>query len=155
MANASSSKAVRIIGILVIVAGALMIVAGATTWFLVRDQLVAENIVIPDDAMAFGGNVVDGPIDAYIQADIINQHALDASGGNTYAELDREDPRRDVVMNASFLRTSLFSSVIAFGVAAFAMGQGLINALIGWGLVKLAPATRVGEAPVAAERPAV
>ena len=28
-------------------------------------------------------------LDAFVQADIINQHALDATGGQTYAELDR------------------------------------------------------------------
>ena len=64
----------------------------------------------------FGGELVDGPLDAYYQADIINQHALEASGGKTYAELDREDPVRATMMNASFLRSSLFTSVIAFGV---------------------------------------
>ncbi len=133
------NKAVRIIGILLLVAGAVMIVAGTVTWFTVRSQLVAENIIIPDDAKAFQGNQVNGPIDAYIQADIINHHALEASGGKTYAELDREDPLRETVMNGSFLRTSLFSSVIAFGVAFFAGGMGILQLLIGWALLKLAP----------------
>ena len=138
-----NTKAVRLIGLLTIIAGFLLIATGTTTWFVVRDQLVAENITIPDDAMAFGGNVVNGPIDAYVQADIINKHALEGSGGLTYAELDREDPARASVMNASFLRTSLFSSVIAFGVAAFAVGVGVLMLLIGWALRKLAPAEAV------------
>jgi hypothetical protein len=137
----SNTKVVRIIGWLALVASAVMIVAGGVTWGIVRGQLVAENIVIPDDAMAFQGNVVDGPLDAYIQADIINHHALDASGGKTYAELDREDPLRATVMNASFLRTSLFSSVIAFGVAFFAIGMGILWGLMGFALLKLAPKT--------------
>jgi hypothetical protein len=52
-------------------------------------------------------------------------------------------------MNASFLRTSLFSSVIAFGVAAFAAGLGLLQILTGWALIKLAPKQAVVEtAPV-------
>lgn len=159
MATATYSKAVRLIGILAIIAGAVMIIAGGVTWMTVRSQLVAENIVIPDDAMAFQGNIVNGPIDAYVQADIINTHALEASGGKTYAELDREDPARATAMNGSFLRTSLFSSVIAFGVAAFAAGIGLLMILMGWALLKLAPktvvvvpapvATKVREDPVA------
>ena len=143
MATATKSKAVRLIGILAILAGALMIVAGGVTWMTVRSQLVAENIVIPDDAIAFQGNVVNGPIDAYVQADIINTHALEASSGKTYAELDREDPIRATVMTGSFLRTSLFSSIIAFGVAAFAAGIGLLQILMGWALLKLAPKTVV------------
>lgn len=141
-----NTKAVRLIGLLAIIAGAVLIIAGGVTWGVVRGQLVAENITIPDDAMAFQGNIVDGPLDAYVQADIINHHALDGSGGKTYAELDREDPARASVMNASFLRTSLFSSVIAFGVAAFAAGMGVLWGLMGFALLKLAPKTPVVEA---------
>ena len=139
MATATTAKPVRLIGFLVIAAGILLIVAGIATWVTVRGQLVAENITIPDDASMYQGNTVNGPLDAFVQADIINKHALEGSGGKTYAELDREDPARASVMNASFLRTSLFSSVIAFGVAAFAMGLGLLQILIGWALLKLAP----------------
>jgi hypothetical protein len=136
-----NTQAVRIVGYLALLAGAVMIIAGGITWGVVRGQLVAENITIPEDAMAFQGNIVDGPLDAYVQADIINHHALEASGGKTYAELDREDPLRTVVMNGSFLRTSLFSSVIAFGVAFFAAGMGILWALMGFALLKLAPKT--------------
>lgn len=135
----ANTKAVRVIGVLAIIAGIVMIIAGGVTWGVVRSQLVAENITIPDDAAMFAGKTVDGPLDAYFQADIINKHALDGSGGKTYAELDREDPARATVMNASFLRTSLFSSIIAFGVAAFAAGVGILNILFGWSLLKLAP----------------
>src|SRR5687768_10308426 len=100
-------KVVRLVGLVAIIAGALLVVAGGATWITVRSQLVAENITIPDDAMAFQGNLVDGPLDAYVQADIINHHALEGSGGLTYAEMDREDPARATLMNASFLRASL------------------------------------------------
>ena len=74
-------KVVRLVGLVAIIAGALLVVAGGATWITVRSQLVAENITIPDDAMAFQGNLVDGPLDAYVQADIINHHALEGSGG--------------------------------------------------------------------------
>jgi hypothetical protein len=42
-------------------------------------------------------------------------------------------------MNGSFLRASLFTSVLAFGVAALAMGLGLVLAAIGLCLRSLAP----------------
>ena len=142
-----NTKAVRVISILLIVAGAVLVAGGAATWITVRSQLVAENITIPDDAMAFGGNVVNGPLDAYVQADIINKHALEGSGGLTYAELDREDPARASVMNGSFLRASLFTSVIAFGVAAFAAGMGVLFVLTGYALRQLAPVTAETTAP--------
>ena len=39
------------------------------------------------------------------------------------AELPQDDPTRETVMNGSFLRASLFTSVVSFGVAAMAMGS--------------------------------
>src|SRR6478736_1512261 len=122
---------IRLSGLAGIVGGILLIVVAVIAWFAVSSQLRAENIVIPDDAIAFQGKVVDGPIDALIQANIIATHALEASGGKTYAELDRDDPLRTTVMNASFLRTSLFTSVVSFGVAAFAAGVGVLMLLFG------------------------
>lgn len=138
-----STKPARVVGVLTMIAGIVLIIAGVTTWVLVRDQLAAENITVSEDAAMFAGEHVDGPLEAYVQADIINQHALEASGGQTYAELDREDPVRETMMNASFLRSSLFTSVIAFGVAAFAAGVGLIFFIIGWALRRLAVAREV------------
>ena len=147
--STANGKSVRLVGLITIIAGILLIVAGGATWTLVRSQLVAENITVADDAAMFGGKIVNGPLDAYYEADIINHHALEGSGGKTYAELDREDPARATVMNASFLRTSLFSSVIAFGVAAFAAGMGVLFILVGYALRKLVPTGAVVSTPVA------
>ncbi len=82
---------------------------------------------------------MNGPLDAYSQAQVIDKHALEATGGKTYAELEQDDPLREVAMNASFLRASLFTSVVAYGVALFAAGMGLMWILMGWSLRRLAP----------------
>jgi hypothetical protein len=132
-----STGSLRVLSIIVIVAGTLLMVAGAITWFVVRDQLAEEKIVVSDDAPFLGGDEVDGPFSAYAQAEAINDHALAASGGLTYAELPQDDPTRDTVMTASFLRASLFTSVVAFGVAAFAFAAGLILILVGWALLRV------------------
>ena len=128
----------RLVGLAGVVGGILLIIVGVVVWVAVSSQLRAENIVIPDDAAAFQGQVVAGPITAYIQADIIQHHALEASGGKTYAELDRDDPVRDTMMNASFLRASLFTSVVSFGVAVFAIGVGVLFILFGAAVRRLA-----------------
>ena len=128
---------VKLSGIIIAVIGAIMFVGGASTWVLIQNQLSAENIVVAEDASSFAGSKVNGPFTAYAQAEIINKHALEASGGKTYAELDREDPVRAVVMNGSFLRASLFTSVLAFGVSAMAMGLGLVQVLGGVALTKV------------------
>ncbi len=139
---------VKTLGLAVIIAGILMMVAGVTTWFVVQGQLSDQKITVAEDAGFLAGDEVDGPFSAYAEADIINKHALEASDGLTYAELDREDPVRETVMNASFLRASLFTSVVSFGVAAMAAGLGVVLVVIGIALRRLAQTatTVVGEA---------
>ena len=139
--SARQGRLIRLIGLAGIIAGMLMIVVAIIAWIAVTNQLRAENITIPDDAPIFAGEVVDGPIDAFVQAGVINMHALEASDGKTYAELDQDDPVRDTVMNASFLRASLFTSVVAYGVALFAAGVGIVLVLFGWALRIFVPAT--------------
>jgi hypothetical protein len=141
-----STGPVRLLGILVMIGGAILVVAGVFTWFVVRDQLSNEKIVVSDDADNFAGQDVNGPFTAYAQASVINKHALEASDGKTYAELDQDDPRRDTVMTASFLRASLFTSVVAFGTAAFAAGMGLLMILVGWALLSVNKALRAASA---------
>jgi len=135
---ARKTGGVKVVGILGILAGIALIVVAIVVWIVVTMQLRAENITIPDDAMAFQGQTVSGPLTAYVQADIIQQHALAASGGKTYAELPQDDPVRATMMNASFLRASLFTSVVSFGVAVFAMGVGVLSILFGAALRRLA-----------------
>ncbi len=130
-------KTVRVLSWIVVAAGVVLLVAGVVVWFVVRDQLAAEKITVSEDADWFAGDPVDGPLTAYSEAETINKHALEASGGLTYAELDREDPARQTVMTGSFLRASLFTSVVSFGVAAFAAGMGLLMVIIGIVLLKV------------------
>ncbi|WP_353807976.1 aromatic ring-opening dioxygenase LigA [Agromyces sp. SYSU T00194] len=140
------STAVKVFGWLGIVGGALLIIVGIVAWVAVSSQLRAENITVPDDAIAFQGAQVTGPFTAFVQADIINHHALEASGGSTYAELDQDDPVRAVVMNASFLRASLFTSVVSFGIAVFAAGVGIMFVLFGIALLLIAPSRKTATA---------
>nr|WP_230322979.1 aromatic ring-opening dioxygenase LigA [Cellulomonas hominis] len=137
VAATGGSKAARVIGIISAIAGIVLIIAGGVTWGSVSSHLADENITVSEDAANFGGQAVTSPWTAFAQADIIQHHALEATGGKTYAELEQDDPLRDVAMNASFLRASLFTSVVAFGVAALVMGLGIMFILIGWALFLL------------------
>lgn len=134
---ADSTATLRRFGTFSLIAGIVMMLAAAATWFMISAQLKAENIVIPDDAAMFAGKTVNGPIDAFIQANVINDHALAMTENKTYAEIDREDPLRATAMNASFLRASLFTSVVAYGVTLFAFGMGLLWTWLGVGLRKV------------------
>jgi hypothetical protein len=145
------SKLPRIVAIFSIAAGALMIVVGVTAYVLVQRELSEENITVSDDADRFAGEPVEGPLTAYSEAMVIKKHALEIGGGLTYAELPQDDPNRDAVQDASFLRASLFTSVVAFGVAVLVAGLGLLFVLVGLallGILRRLPDDTVGD-PVA------
>ena len=145
----------KIVAVVSFVAGGIMIVLGVFTYFTVQQQLSDENITVSDDAENFAGEQVEGPFTAYAPANVIEDHALEAGGGKTYAELDREDPARQTVMDASFLRASLFTSCVAFGVAALVVGLGILFILFGFALLGIlkrlggSTTTTDGEPPVA------
>lgn len=135
---------IKLIGLITMIAGAVLAVSGAVTYVMVQQTLADERITVSEDASYLAGDDVDGPFSAYSEAQTIEKHALEASNGKTYAELDREDPVRATVMNGSFLRASLFTSVLAFGVAAMAVGIGILFVLVGWALMGIAKPVRAG-----------
>lgn len=128
-------KLPRIIAIITIVGGAVMIVAGVVTYYIVHRELADEKIVVSDDAKRNAGEKVEGPFTAYSEAMVIKTHALEIGGGKTYAELPQDDPARETVMTASFLRASLFTSVVSFGVAALVVALGVLFILLGVALL--------------------
>lgn len=162
----SSTRSTRIAttaGVAAIIAGLIFAIAGVAVWVLVSTQLSAQKITVGEDAGEAvpalswtSGNTVAGPFTAYAQAEIIDLHASAAAGGYTYAELgamvteardagDEElatelQAQRTTVMNASFLRASLFTSVVSYGVAAMAIVLGVLLVLGGLGLRQVAAA---------------
>ncbi len=127
----SGDTTVRLLGLLVLIAGVILSVAGVVTYAVVSNTLADQKITVADDAAHFGGQSVSQPWQAYAQANIIAEHANHIAGGKTYAELPQDDPNRQTVMTASFLQASLFTSVVAFGVAAMAFVLGILFVLIG------------------------
>jgi hypothetical protein len=113
--------------------GVVLIIAGIATWIMVSTTLSDQRITTPEDA-CLPNRTVAGPFTAYCQAEIIEEHTVALTDGQTYAELDREDPLREVAMNSAFLQASLFTSILAFGVAAMAVAMGLLFILIGLGI---------------------
>ena len=149
--------------ILLMVLGVVFLGAGAYTSFRgydakeqVKDELVKQNIVTPEDA-SMPNQRVDDPKTAQSMADIIDHHALTATNGLTYSEMGRfavagGDPAgtndeaaalkdasgkpvpnglRNTAFQASALRTSLYTSIMAFNVGDLVMGLGLMIAVTG------------------------
>lgn len=146
-----SFKATKVLGVILLAFGIAFIGAGGATWGMVSAQLSEENITIPDDARWFAGQEVRGPLTAYSQADIINTHALAGTENRTYAELgaamnevepgtpehEELQTQRNSIMNASFLRASLFTSVLAYGVSALVIGLGVVLVVVAWGMRRI------------------
>jgi hypothetical protein len=170
--STTTNKPVKFIGLFVMIAGLLMIIAGGATWVTVQSQLKAEKITVAkvtdQNPGRLAGKPVAGPFTAYAQANAIKEHALEGADGRTYAEIgqdatelkarlekagankdqvaENEDVKalaatRTSTMNGSFLRASLFTSVVSFGVAALVMGLGLLFILLGFALQKLSTTT--------------
>ena len=114
--------------------GVLLIIGSIGTWILVSTTLSDQNITTSDDAVCLADTEVNGPFSAFCQARTIDRNVREITGGLTYAELPRDDERRATAQNAAFLQASLFTSVLAFGVAAMAFGMGVIFVLIGLGM---------------------
>lgn len=132
-----STRIASAISIIITIAGTFMVIDGGVTYAQVSSTLREEHITVSEDA-CLGGEEVAGPFTAYCQAMIISTHVLESTGGRTYAELDREDPLRAVAMNGSFLRASLFTSVVAFGLAALAFFTGIVFILVGAAILNIA-----------------
>ncbi|NLE17492.1 MAG: aromatic ring-opening dioxygenase LigA [Propioniciclava sp.] len=149
-------KPLKTAGLVSLVMGILFVLTGGIVWGVITSQLAAERITTPKDAF-IAGAPVNNPLTALAQADIINKHALAGSNGMTYAELGAEATKareagdtakadeltkqRTSVMNGSFLRASLFTSVLSYGVCLFAIGVGLTLIILGWALNKVSSQT--------------
>jgi hypothetical protein len=106
-------------------------VAGVAAWLAVRSQLSAERIVVPDGQGPLAGRRVAGPFGAFAEAEAIKRIALQATGGRTYGELPEGDPLAETAMDAALLRSSLFTSILAFGMAAGEVATGAALVAVG------------------------
>ena len=135
----------------------------------VRDNLAAEQIVGTDDS-TIPGQKVDTGAEAQAFAKVMRKHTLEATGGQTYAQMGRyldangkptndeaaaainpqtkkpvENGLRNMWVNETALATALNTAYFAEQVATFAivMGIALLLAGIGFGIVslRLLPAT--------------
>ena len=125
----------------------------------VRRDLAAEQIVGTDDS-TIPGQIVDTGSEAQAFAAVIRKHTLEATGGQTYSQMDRfldaktasppatrssrpstprvrqaavENGLRDMWINATALSTALNTAFFAERVATFAIVMGFALLLSGIG----------------------
>jgi hypothetical protein len=145
MTSLSLISAVRRVGGLTRAAGSVFLLAGAGAWFTVTKQLRDEKITVPGNAPVLAGKRVQDPVTAYVQALVIKRNAARSAGGRTFADISaalREvdgssDEARELrnqssaLSTAASLRTSLMTSVLAYGVSALVVGLGAFFLTVG------------------------
>jgi len=175
-----------VLGVVFLGAGVYTVNRGLDAKDQVHDELVAQAITTPPDA-SIPGVQVDSVRTARSMANIIDHHSREAASGLTYSEMGRfmaanGDPAgtsdetaalmgadgkpvanalRNTAFQASALRTSLYTSVMAFEISNLVIGLGLMILVLGFavgglgvalgGLVIPSLAKKVHVDPVAAE----
>ena len=141
----SRTASLRQAGAVTVAAGSLFVAAGAAAWFTVTKQLRAEKIEVPGNAPILQGKTVQGPVTAYVEALVIKSNAERGAGGRTFADIstalrgvdggsdEAAELRKQsaALSTAASLRTSLMTSVLAYGVSAFAAGLGTLFLVTG------------------------
>jgi hypothetical protein len=146
--------ALIVLGVVFLAGGSYTIAQGFDARDQVRHELIAQRITTPEDASIPNARV-DNVATARSMADIIDVHAREASGGKTYSEMGRflaaaggdtndaeaavkgadgkpvANPLRNTAFQASSLRTSLYTSVMAFKVSELVVGLGLMLLALG------------------------
>lgn len=145
MTSSQTASALRRVGRLATAAGTLLIAGGAAAWVTVTTQLRDEKITVPGNAPALAGKPVQGPATAYVEALVIKRNAERSAGGRTFADIsdalrtvesgsDEEKKLRGqsaALSTAASLRTSLMTSVLAYGVSALVAGLGALFVVSG------------------------
>jgi hypothetical protein len=162
--------------------GAGTIVVGVLGFAEVRDTIAREKITATPDAQEIGVNLEPGePIDTGAEAKefakIIRTHALEATGGRTYAEMGRyltptgeetddeaqaatdeqgnpvQNQARNLWVTATALTTSLNTAFLAERIALFSIVMGVALLLTGIGFLVLTIGGAL-RAPTASTSPA-
>jgi hypothetical protein len=129
MTHADGSTAV--LGRFVTAAGIVEVLAGAVAWAVVSRRLADEKIVVPGSARWFPNRTVRDPLTALEEAEVVRQITLKATGGRTYGEMAADDPMARMALDASLIRSSLFTAILAFGIAATQVALGGVFVALG------------------------
>lgn len=147
--------------VMLIAVGVASIYSGVSGRDRVRTELAREQIVGTDDS-TIPGQKVDTGSEAQAFAKVMRKHTLEATGGKTYAQMERyqgkdgkatsdeklaavnptsgkpvDNPLRNMWVTATALTTALNTAYFAESVATFVIGMGFALLLAGVGFLIL------------------
>ena len=131
MSSGKRKSKVKLIGLLIVLTGALGLVAAGVTLRMVSAELKSEPLTVsavtPAGPDNLGATPAANPIKAYAPSGM--------SQGASKRTMVLSDSR-DSLTNGSFLRAVFTIAAIALGVAAPVMGIGVLFALVDLGPLK-------------------
>ena len=145
-------------GIVALAVGFGSVLGGAFGLWYTWDQAATQDITTPSDAV-IPDAAVRGPFTMWAEADIINHHQLDRTGGLYYAQMPRLIPQLDEAGNpvldangeavmvpnaaraswldATTLTTALSLGIISYALSAVAIAVGATLALVGFVFLRI------------------
>lgn len=152
------SALLLVTGIVALAVGIGAVVGGTFGLWYTWDQASVQQITTPEDAV-FPNASVRGPLTMWAQADIINHHQLDRTGGLYYSEMDRVVPQLDEAgtpvldangeqvmvpnadraswLDATTLTTALSLGIVSYALSAMALVIGATLALVGYVFLRI------------------
>jgi ABC-type antimicrobial peptide transport system permease subunit len=103
----------KVSSLLAIGVGIVLVIGGIWAIGFTYRNVARENIVTPADA-SIPNTPVRGPLTLKAQADTMRKHALERSGGLTYAEMTRDNENRDIWITVTALTTALHLAVLTY-----------------------------------------
>jgi hypothetical protein len=137
MTRSGGSKV--LLGRFVTSVGVVEVLIGAAAWVMVSKRLADEKIVVPGSARWFPNRTVRDPLTALEEAEVVRGITLKATGGRTYGEMAADDPKARMALDASLIRSSLFTAILAFGIAAMQIALGLVFVATGKAVTTTGP----------------
>lgn len=144
------------VGIVLAVAGPVMVLRGRSGRKEIRTELAAQKITFPDHGLpaelaAYTGRRVETGPEAHAYAEFIKGNLAHATGGRTYAEITAElhaaggddeklSKLRQTAFMAQSLRASLMSAYQAWHLTTLVMGLGAALTSLGVAMVATADA---------------
>lgn len=120
---------VLILGVIGLGIGAAFIIQGIDKNNVITEAMLIEQVTYTGSEEIAG--VIDTPEEAQLMAGILREHRLDVG---VYTQLERDDPRRDTILNAMTMENSLNLAQLGYGVTTVVIVSGIFMVVMGLAL---------------------
>ena len=125
-------KILKIASILAIIAGIVLIISGVWGLKFTHKNVTQEKITTTPDS-SLPNRLVSGPMTLKAQADIIRDHTLKVTDGNSKGEpLMAPNTARDLWITATTLTTALNLGIITYAFSGLIILFGLVSIMTGY-----------------------